>query len=189
MKILNVYTDGSYHSHHKLGAYAFVVTHKNDRILYDHVRVVPKGDKRFPNGKVTNNTMEMVAVIRALNWLKSSGYKPKDHRIYVYTDSQYIQLGLTEWIEGWKRKNWRNSDRKQVKNIELWKQLDQLWSFDFPYLHLQWVKGHAGIPMNVHVDKMCTKAIREYVAGGDDKEFENYMNEFVDNILEEKKNE
>ena len=163
MKILNIYTDGGYRDTLKLGACGYIIVENSGNEINRKVFVFEKDNPSFPSTfEVTNNTMEMVAVIKSLNWLKSNGYNPQNHRIYVYTDSQYVQLGLTEWIINWKRNNWKNASKKLVKNKELWIVLDNLWSFDFPYLHLQWVQGHDGNHYNEEVDKMCTNAMLTY---------------------------
>lgn len=159
MKVLNIYTDGGYRPMINLGAYAFVVVDNSDTVLQQSVKVI---DSAVVKDAVTNNRMEMMAVIKSLNWIKSNGINPQNHRIYVYTDSQYVQLGLTEWLSNWKRNNWRTSNRKPVVNQDLWRILDKLWSFEFPYLHLQWTQGHNGNKWNETVDKMCTESMVEY---------------------------
>lgn len=158
MRVLNIYTDGGYRRQLGLGAHAYVIVDNSGKILQRHVKVHVEGN----SVNVTNNTMEMMAVIKALNWTKSNGYNPEAHRIYVYTDSQYVQLGLTEWLPNWKRNNWRTSNRKPVKNKPLWMTLDKLWTFEFPYLHLQWTQGHDGNKWNEEVDTMCTNAMLNY---------------------------
>ena len=159
MKILNIYTDGGFRRALKCGSYAFAIVENSGNIIKEHSKVHDIDDDRV---HVTNNTMEMLGVIKSLNWLKSNGYNPNDYRIYVYTDSQYVQLGITEWISNWKRNNWRNASRKPVKNKDLWIVLDKIVTFDFPSIHLQWTQGHDGNKWNEHVDKLCTKAMEEY---------------------------
>jgi ribonuclease HI len=88
----------------------------------------------------TNNRMELTAVIRALEALS------KPSKVAVYTDSQYVQKGIKEWIHGWKRNGWKTSDKKDVKNKELWVELDELRKKHDIGWH--WVKGHAGHPEN-----------------------------------------
>jgi len=99
----------------------------------------------------TNNRMELTAVIRALESLK----RPCLARIY--TDSVYVQKGITEWIHGWKSRGWRTSDKKPVKNDDLWKELDllaQQHTIDWI-----WVKGHAGHAGNERADALANKGV------------------------------
>jgi len=99
----------------------------------------------------TNNRMELSAVIRALEALK------RPSRVRVYTDSQYVQKGISEWVHSWKRRGWRTADKKPVKNIDLWKQLDELAATYSVEWH--WVKGHAGHPENERADQLANKGI------------------------------
>lgn len=99
----------------------------------------------------TNNRMELTAVIRALEALKRSC------EVKIYTDSVYVQKGITEWIIGWKARDWRTSDKKPVKNDDLWKQLDglaQLHSIEWI-----WVKGHAGNIGNERADALANRGV------------------------------
>jgi ribonuclease HI len=99
----------------------------------------------------TNNRMELTAVIRALEALKRTS------KIKIYTDSVYVQKGITEWIKGWKIRNWRTSDRKPVKNDDLWKQLDQLaQQHEIDWI---WVKGHAGNVGNERADALANQGV------------------------------
>lgn len=101
----------------------------------------------------TNNRMEMTAVIQALTALK----RPVVAR--VYTDSQYVLKGISEWIHGWKRNGWRTSDKKPVKNADLWQELDSLRG---PHkIEWIWVKGHAGHPENERADALANRGIDE----------------------------
>ena len=99
----------------------------------------------------TNNRMEMMAVIEALNVLK------KPVRAVVYTDSQYVQKGISEWIHGWKRKGWKTASGDPVKNVDLWKALDE--AARVHEIEWKWVKGHAGHPENERVDRLARDAI------------------------------
>ena len=101
----------------------------------------------------TNNRMELTAAIRALEVLK----RPVNAR--VYTDSQYVLKGISEWIHGWKRNGWKTSDKKPVKNADLWQTLDALAK---PHeLKWIWVKGHAGHPENERADALANRGIDE----------------------------
>ena len=99
----------------------------------------------------TNNRMELTAVIRALEALK------RPSQVRVYTDSQYVQKGISEWVHAWKRREWRTADKKEVKNIDLWKRLDELAAAHDVEWH--WVRGHAGHPENERADKLANKGI------------------------------
>jgi len=99
----------------------------------------------------TNNRMELTAVIRALESLEGR------RRVRLYTDSQYVQKGITEWIHDWKRRGWRTADRKPVKNVDLWMRLDELARGHDVEWH--WVRGHAGHPENERADALANKGI------------------------------
>ncbi len=99
----------------------------------------------------TNNRMELLAVIRGLEALK------RPSQVRVFTDSIYVQKGISEWIHAWKRKGWRTADKKEVKNQDLWRELDELAAkHDIEW---RWVKGHAGHPENERADKLANKGI------------------------------
>jgi ribonuclease HI len=99
----------------------------------------------------TNNRMELTAVIRALEALK------RPSRVRLYTDSQYVQKGISQWIRQWKRRGWRTADRKPVKNIDLWQRLDELAAVHEVEWH--WVRGHAGHVENERADRLANKGI------------------------------
>lgn len=101
--------------------------------------------------ETTNNRMEMLAAINALERLSSSA------TIHLYTDSQYLKQGIETWLEGWKRKNWKTASGKPVKNQELWQRLDSLnQKHDIKFI---WVKGHAGHEENERADILARNAI------------------------------
>ena len=99
----------------------------------------------------TNNRMELTAVIRALEALKQPS------RVRLYTDSQYVQKGISAWILDWKRRGWRTAGKKPVKNEDLWRRLDELAALHDVEWH--WVKGHAGHPENERADLLANKGI------------------------------
>ncbi len=101
----------------------------------------------------TNNRMEMLAVIRALEVLK------RPCRVTVTTDSQYVKNGITQWIYQWKRRNWRKADGQAVLNVDLWQRLDALCRQHA--VDWQWVKGHAGHPENEIVDRLARESIQQ----------------------------
>ena len=99
----------------------------------------------------TNNRMELTAVIRALEALE------RPSRVRLYTDSQYVQRGISAWILDWKRRGWRTAGRKPVKNEDLWRRLDELAALHDVEWH--WVKGHAGHAGNERADLLANKGI------------------------------
>ena len=101
----------------------------------------------------TNNRMELTAVIRALEAMK------RPVRARIHTDSQYVQKGISEWIHGWKRNGWKTSDKKPVKNADLWQELDVLAARH--RIDWLWVKGHAGDPGNERADALANRGIDE----------------------------
>jgi len=101
--------------------------------------------------QTTNNRMELTAVIRALEALK------RPLPIKIYTDSEYVRRGITEWIGSWKSRGWKTADRKPVKNQDLWQRLDEL--VEGQRIEWHWVKGHSGVPGNERVDRLANQAI------------------------------
>lgn len=99
----------------------------------------------------TNNRMELTAVIRALESLR----RPVSAR--VFTDSQYVRRGITEWVTAWKARGWLTADRKPVKNIDLWQRLEEVAAGH--EIDWRWVPGHAGVPGNERVDRLANQAI------------------------------
>jgi ribonuclease HI len=103
----------------------------------------------------TNNRMELSAALAALEMLRKLNIAPQT--VVLYTDSQYVQKGMTEWIHNWKQKDWRTSDKGVVKNQDLWQRLDELAA---PFsITWKWVKGHAGNPYNERCDQLTQTAI------------------------------
>lgn len=101
----------------------------------------------------TNNRMEMTAVIKSLEALK------KPSVVVLTTDSQYVRKGITEWIEGWKRRGWKTASKQPVKNVELWKEIDALAAKHT--VEWRWVKGHSGHAENERVDELANRGIDE----------------------------
>ena len=101
--------------------------------------------------RTTNNRMELIAVIRALESLK------RPSTVEIYTDSQYVKNGIETWINAWKRNGWRTSDRKPVKNADLWLELDRLAARHHVSWH--WVKGHAETPGNHRADELANRGV------------------------------
>ena len=116
--------------------------------------VIRSGDreKELSGGEnpTTNNRMELVAAIRALEALK------KPCRVTLSTDSKYVMDGLTKWIHGWRRNGWKTADRKPVKNADLWQ---ELIAASAPHrIEWKWVRGHAGHPENERADRLASDA-------------------------------
>lgn len=112
-------------------------------------------EKELSGGEpvTTNNRMELMAVIAALEALKRRA------KIAIYTDSKYVQQGISQWIHGWKQKNWITSARTPVKNVDLWQRLDRLANQH--EIEWCWVKGHAGHPENERADALANRGLIE----------------------------
>jgi len=106
----------------------------------------------------TNNRMELMAAIQALETLK------RPCKVEVHTDSQYLRKGITEWISGWKARGWRTADKKPVKNEDLWKRLDAARARHT--VDWRWVKGHNGHELNERADGLANKGMREMLERG-----------------------
>ncbi len=110
--------------------------------------------------ETTNNRMELLAAIRALEALK------RRVRVRVYTDSQYLRNGMTRWLAGWKARGWRTADRKPVKNQDLWERLDTLVGVHD--VEFEWLRGHSGHPENERADELARGALRDLTRKRDD---------------------
>jgi len=159
-----IYTDGGCSGNPGPGGWAYVMVQKT----FQGSQVVAKN--MGAEKETTNNRMELTAVIEALRAFKtmsgsSEANMPRETSLEVprqaalYTDSQYVQKGITEWIRNWKRNSWRTSDKKPVKNQDLWKELDSL-AEELP-IRWEWVKGHAGNEYNELCDEMTQQAIAQ----------------------------
>lgn len=140
MKIIEIYTDGACRGNPGPGSCAYAVVDNN--IIGRH--------EVFRFEQSTNNIMELTAVIKALEYCLRA--HPRDE-IYLYTDSQYVQKGMTERAEKWKKNQWLGSNGKSVANIPQWEQILALQS----QLNVtcQWIRGHSGNPFNEFVDQLC----------------------------------
>jgi ribonuclease HI len=103
----------------------------------------------------TNNKMELTAVIKALEEIKTRNIPVK-----IITDSQYVKNGIESWIHNWKKNNWKNASKKPVKNSDLWKRLDALVN-EFQQIKWEWVKGHNNNKFNELADKLANKGVSE----------------------------
>lgn len=140
MKSIEIYTDGACRGNPGPGGWAATLESG------EHFRELSGAE-----ATTTNNRMELTAVIQALEALKKSS------AVVVYTDSEYVRKGITEWLRAWKARNWRTADKKPVKNRDLWERLDvaaERHSIDW-----RWVKGHSGVPGNERVDALANAAI------------------------------
>lgn len=108
--------------------------------------------------ETTNNRMELTAAIRGLAALRL------DCKVLLYTDSQYVRKGITEWITQWKQRGWKTSTKKPVKNADLWRELDEAVASHQVEWH--WVKGHSGNPGNERADELANRGIDEMLASG-----------------------
>ena len=106
----------------------------------------------------TNNRMEMLAVIRALESLK------RPCQVTLYLDSQYVLKGITEWLPGWKAKGWRTAAKQPVKNVDLWQALDALVSQGGHQIDWRWVRGHNGDPGNERADALANLGVESALA-------------------------
>ena len=143
---IKIYTDGACIGNPGPGGWAAILLTENEK------KEIFGGEKL-----TTNNRMELTATIKALEYCKEQeGPQPKLQRIEIYTDSIYVKEGITEWIKNWEKNNWKTADKKNVKNVDLWKKLKDLSnSIDVQW---HWVKGHSNNPMNDLADELAKKA-------------------------------
>ncbi|MFL2691410.1 MAG: ribonuclease HI [Gammaproteobacteria bacterium] len=134
---IKVYTDGACRGNPGPGGWGvFIIYNDSTKELFD-------GQK-----ETTNNQMEILAAIEALKYLKD-----EEQEITLYTDSNYVRKGITEWINNWKINNWRTASKKPVANKELWIELDELTLNK--KITWNWVKGHSGDPGNERADQLA----------------------------------
>lgn len=138
---VTIYTDGGCEPNPGRGGWAAIL------VSGGHIKEISGAEN-----DTTNNRMELTAAIRALESLK------KKCVVNLYTDSQYLRQGVTEWMPNWKRRNW-NRKGGELKNIDLWQSLDEL--IQNHSVHWHWVKGHAGHPENERCDQLVSRAINK----------------------------
>ena len=142
MKTVIIYTDGACRGNPGPGGWGVLVEYGElSKQLYG-------GDV-----STTNNKMELTAAIMALKEIK------EPCEIILYTDSKYVLQGIEEWIHNWKKRGWRGANKKPVKNIDLWKELDELR--DKHNIKWNWIKGHSGDPGNETADMLANRGIDE----------------------------
>jgi ribonuclease HI len=139
-KTIHIYTDGACKGNPGRGGWGAILEYDGkERELFGG------------EAATTNNRMELTAVIEALAALK------RPCRVILHTDSQYVQKGITEWIGGWKARGWRTAAKAPVKNVDLWKKLDEvIKTHDIDWV---WVKGHAGHEGNERADALANKGV------------------------------
>jgi ribonuclease HI len=138
-----IYTDGACSGNPGPGGWGAILTYG------DSCKEISGGE-----AQTTNNRMELMAAISALDALK------KPSRVELHTDSQYVMKGITQWIHGWKKNGWKTADKKPVKNAELWQRLDEarrVHDIDW-----RWVKGHAGHAENERADELARMGMAEF---------------------------
>ncbi len=137
---VDMFTDGACKGNPGPGGWGVILTHGTSA-----------SELHGGDAKTTNNRMELMAVIQGLSALK------RRCRVRVHTDSQYVQLGITQWILNWKRRGWRTADNKPVKNEDLWRRLDELAAgHDIEWI---WVRGHAGHAGNERADQLANLGV------------------------------
>jgi len=139
---VTIHTDGACSGNPGPGGYGAILQ------WGDHTREIKGGEPH-----TTNNRMELMAAITALETLK------RPCTVDIHTDSQYLRNGIMTWINGWKRNGWKTADRKPVKNVDLWQRLDDALSHHTVRWH--WVRGHAGHDLNERADELARQAIAE----------------------------
>ena len=140
MKTVNIYTDGACRGNPGVGGWGALIEYEN------HNKEIFGGEKL-----TTNNQMELMAAIQGLKALSEKCI------VNLTTDSKYVMDGINSWIKNWKRNNWKNSQKQNVKNKNLWIQLDKLNEQHDVKWH--WVKGHSGHPQNELADQLANKGI------------------------------
>ncbi len=145
---VELFTDGACSGNPGPGGWAF---------LLRHPRTGKSVERHGGEPATTNNRMELTAVIEGLSALT------RPSTVDLYSDSQYVLKGLSEWMASWKKKGWRTASKELVKNVDLWKRLDELIATHEVRFH--WVRGHAGHPENERVDRLAVMA-RDLAAKG-----------------------
>ena len=140
MSVVEIYTDGACKGNPGVGGWGVVLRFGGiEKELFGGVPAT------------TNNRMEMTAVIEALRTLT------RPCEAVVFTDSSYVQKGISEWIHGWKRNGWRTADKKPVKNADLWQTLDQLAAGH--KIEWRWIRGHSGHAENERADVLANRGV------------------------------
>ena len=142
---IEIYTDGACVGNPGPGGWAAIIISENQK------KELFGGEKL-----TTNNRMELTAAIKALEYYNKEEKKFSSMPIKIYTDSVYLKEGITNWISNWEKNNWKTSDKKNVKNVDLWKKLKDLVKSNT--IEWKWIKGHSNDPMNDLADQLAKKA-------------------------------
>jgi len=143
---IKIYTDGACVGNPGPGGWAAIILLENER------KELFGGEKL-----TTNNRMELMAAIKALEYcFEQEKKQPSLKLIRIFTDSTYVKEGITVWINNWEKNNWKTADKKNVKNVDLWKKLKELVKSN--QVEWNWIKGHSENPMNDLADKLAKKA-------------------------------
>ena len=143
---IKIYTDGACVGNPGPGGWAAIIILENEK------RELFGGEKL-----TTNNRMELMAAIKGLEYCsKKEEKQPSLRHIKIFTDSVYVKEGITVWINTWEKNNWKTTDKKNVKNVDLWKKLKELSQINKIEWH--WIKGHSQHPMNDLADELAKKA-------------------------------
>ena len=143
---IKIYTDGACVGNPGPGGWAAIILLENER------KELFGGEKL-----TTNNRMELMATIKALEYcFEQEKKQPSLKLVRIFTDSTYVKEGITVWINNWEKNNWKTSDKKNVKNIDLWKKLKELANSN--QIEWHWIKGHSENPMNDLADELAKKA-------------------------------
>jgi len=143
---IKIYTDGACIGNPGPGGWAAIILSEN------YKKELFGGEKL-----TTNNRMELMAAIKALEYCNDQEKKqPSLKSIKIFTDSAYVKEGITVWINSWEKNNWKTKDKKNVKNVDLWKKLKELTLSNT--IEWNWIKGHSENPMNDLADKLAKKA-------------------------------
>ena len=143
---IKIYTDGACVGNPGPGGWAAIILMENEK------KELFGGEKL-----TTNNRMELTAAIKALEYCDAQeGKQPSLKQIRIYTDSTYVKEGITVWINNWEKNNWKTADKKNVKNVDLWKKLKDL--VKSKQIEWCWVKSHSGDTMNDLADKLAKEA-------------------------------
>ncbi len=143
---IKIYTDGACVGNPGPGGWAAIIINQNQQ------KELFGGEKL-----TTNNRMELTAAIKALEYCEDQEKKQLSlNQIKIYTDSIYVKEGITSWISKWEKNNWKTSDKKNVKNVDLWKKLKELQKSK--QIEWIWIKGHSNNPLNELADKLAKEA-------------------------------
>ena len=150
MSDVEIYTDGACRGNPGRGGWGALL------VSGEHRRELWGGE-----AQTTNNRMELTAAIRALAALKRRCH------IQLYTDSQYVRNGVLQWLAQWKARDWRTADRKPVKNVDLWQELER--EIERHEIEWHWVRGHSGHEGNEHADRLANRGIDELSTGSPER--------------------